>query len=50
MEIIILHFSGCDKNKASNIDIRATLKSVSSFQNYIDNEMKEEEKINIDDL
>ena len=49
-EIIILHFCGCDKNTASNIDIRATLESVSSFQNYIDNEIKEEEKINIDDL
>ena len=49
-EIIILHFCGCDKNTESNIDIRGTLESSKSFRNYIDNEIKESEKVSFDDL
>lgn len=49
-EIIILHFCGCDKNTSSNIDKRATLEANSSFQKYIEDQFKEEEKVSIDDI
>ena len=49
-EIIILHFCGCDKNTSLNIDMRGTLESNKSFRNYIDNEIKEGEKVSFDDL
>ena len=49
-EIIILHFCGCDKNTSSNIDKRATIEANSSFQKYIEDQFKEEEKVSIDDI
>ena len=49
-EIIILNFCGCNENTASNIDKRANLESIISFQKYIEDELKEDEKVSFDDL